>query len=64
MECSNQCFSFTKLRFALLILGDIRVCGVEEGEGGGFSVEVFKNATKTNIELSETYRRLCDQCGD
>ena len=63
-ESSNIYVSLTKLRFALSILGDIRVCGVDHKGDEDFSVEVFKNAAKTNIEHSETYRRLCEQCGD
>ena len=64
LECSNISFGFTKLRFAMSILGDMKVCGVDHSDFDGFSVEVFKNAAKTNIENSETYRRLCEQCGD
>ena len=39
------------------------VCGVDEEQDGCISVEVYRNATKTNIELSETYKRLRCQCG-
>lgn len=53
---------YAKLRFAINILDDIRVCGVDENVGG-ISVEVYRNAAKTNIELSETYKRLIGQCG-
>ena len=55
--------SYSKLRFAISILGDINVCGVREDSDDIVSVEVYKNAEKTNIELSETYKRLCSQCG-
>ena len=55
--------SYPKLRFAISILGDINVCGVSEESSEVVSVEVYKNAAKTNIETSETYKRLCNQCG-
>ena len=61
-EVSRKDMSFTKIRFALNILNDIRVCRVDEDRDDYFSVEVNRNAAKTNIELSETYRRLCAQC--
>jgi single-stranded-DNA-specific exonuclease len=61
-EYSNMAVNYAKLRFAISILGDIRVCGVAEESDKTVSVEVFKNATKTNIELSETYKKLCEQC--
>ena len=59
----NRSMSYIKLRFAISILDDIRVCGVENANDETFSVEVYHNAEKTNIERSETYRRLCGQCG-
>ena len=64
LETCNKSVGYAKLRFAISILGDIQVCGIDERGDDAFSVEVYKNATKTNIELSETYRRLCGQCGD
>ena len=53
--------SLSKIRFALKILNDINVCRIDDMEDF-FSVEINRNAAKTNIELSETYRRLCEQC--
>ncbi len=61
-EICRRDMSFAKIRFALNILNDIRVCRVDEDRDDYFSVEVNRNAAKTNIELSETYRRLCAQC--
>lgn len=63
-EACNRSVNYIKLRFALNILDDIRVCEVGEKGEDTFSVEVYQNAAKTNIESSETYRRLCGQCGD
>ncbi len=63
LESTNISVGYAKLRFAISILDEIRVCGISEESGDSFSVEVYKNAAKTNIELSETYRRLCGQCG-
>lgn len=61
-EYSKKNINYAKLRFAISILGDIKVCGIEEETGEAVSVEVYKNAVKTNIELSETYKRLSNQC--
>lgn len=61
-EYAHKHVNYAKLRFAISILDDINVCGVDE-EGGFVSFEVYKNAAKTNIELSETYKRLQNQCG-
>ena len=58
----HKSMSMAKIRFALHILNDIHVCRVDGEKSGFFSVEVNRNAAKTNIELSETYRRLCEQC--
>jgi hypothetical protein len=41
------------------ILNDIRVCTVEEHANDFVSVEICKNATKTNIEESDTYKKIC-----
>ena len=62
-EYSRRYINYAKLRFSISILKDIKVCGVKDTEGE-FSVEVYKNAAKTNIEVSETYKRLLSQCGD
>ena len=62
-ENSRINISYPKLRFAITILGDMNVCGVCDETEDTVSVEVYKNAAKTNIEASETYKRLCDQCG-
>ena len=61
-EICQRDMSFAKIRFAINILNDIRVCRVDEDGDDYFSVEINRNAAKTNIELSETYRRLCAQC--
>lgn len=61
-EYSNMAVGYAKLRFAISILGDIQVCGIAEESDKTVSVEVFKNAAKTNIELSETYKKLREQC--
>lgn len=57
-EIMQKPVSFTKLRFAISILDDINVCGIGKENDGVISVEVYQNAAKTNIELSETYKRL------
>ena len=61
-EYSHMAVNYAKLRFVISILGDIRVCGVAEESDKTVSIEVYKNAAKTNIELSETYKKLREQC--
>ena len=60
-DVTGRGMSLSKIRFALKILNDINVCRIDDMESF-FSVEINRNAAKTNIELSETYRRLCAQC--
>ena len=62
LEYSHMNVGYAKLRFAISILDDINVCGIAEESDKTVSVEVYKNAAKTNIELSETYKRLQRQC--
>ncbi len=49
----------TKLRFILRILVEINVCECEEQSESYFCLEVCRDAPKTNIESSATYRMLC-----
>ncbi len=63
-EFSQNTIGYAKLRFAITILNDIHVCAVDAANEDIIVVEVYKNAAKTNIELSETYKRLLTQCGD
>ena len=53
-----------KLRLILRILEDMNVCDVDEQNNDYFYLEVFKNAAKTNIESSDTYKRLVAQCAN
>ena len=53
--------SYSKLRFALRILDDMKVCAVEERGEGEVSVRICPRAEKTSIENSETYKRLAHQ---
>ena len=61
-EYNRNSINYMKLRFAISILNDINVCDVNEESDGVVSVEVYQNAAKTNIELSETYKKLSSQC--
>ncbi len=63
-EYSQRPIGYAKLRFAIAILNDINVCRVDRIDEDIISVEVCKNAAKTNIELSETYKHLLAQCGE
>ena len=60
-EQVSRDISSIKLRFIVKILNDIHVCDVEDCGDDAFLLEVKKNAPKTNIELSETYRNLCER---
>ena len=53
--------SYSKLRFALRILDDMKVCAIEERGEGEVSVRICPRAEKTSIENSETYKRLAHQ---
>lgn len=60
-EYNRGGINYLKLRFAISILDDIRVCAVNEEYAGYVSIEVYPNAAKTNIELSQTYKKLTEQ---
>ena len=62
-EYTKKPINYSKLRFAISILDDINVCEVRDETEGIVSVEVYNNAQKTNIEISETYKKLARQCG-
>jgi single-stranded-DNA-specific exonuclease len=61
-EQQRVSISCVKLRFIVRILTEIKVCDIEEFGDDIFSLDVCKNAAKTNIELSDTYKRLEAQC--
>lgn len=60
-EHSGKNVRYAKLRFAMSILDDIKVCHISHNGDGLVSVEICANAEKTNIEFSETYKRLTRQ---
>ncbi len=62
LEQMNVELNCLKLKFIIKILGDMNVCEIEESGEDIFFFEICQNAAKTNIESSETYRRLQDQC--
>ena len=53
--------NYSKIRFAISILRDMRVCYIDENAEEKVSVQVRPKAEKTSIENSSTYRRLTAQ---
>ncbi len=53
-----------KLRIMVKILADINVCNLDEQSNDDFYLEVCKNAAKTNIEESATYKRIVSMVAD
>jgi single-stranded-DNA-specific exonuclease len=60
-EHMGRAIDGAKLRFILKILVDINVCECEAQSENYFCLEVCKDAVKTNIESSQTYRMLCEK---
>ncbi len=54
--------SYLKFRFMIDILREMKVCEISDIEGGFFA-EICENAEKTNMEASQTYRRLLEERG-
>ena len=54
--------SCLKLRFIIKILGDMKVCEFEEYGEEIFEFEVLKNAQKSSIDQTETYKMLALRC--
>lgn len=61
IEQMNLDISTLKLRFIIKILSDMKVCEFDELGEDIFEFEVCKNAEKSNIELTETYKILLMQ---
>ena len=61
LKDSREYVNYSKIRFALSILRDMRVCDIDEKADGKVSVEVRPKAEKTSIENSITYKRLTEQ---
>ena len=62
LEQLNIDMSCLKLRFIVNILADMKVCEFEELGDDIFEFEVCKNAEKSNVELTSTYKWLQKQC--
>ncbi|MGM9644456.1 MAG: single-stranded-DNA-specific exonuclease RecJ [Eubacteriales bacterium] len=58
IEQMNLDISTLKLRFIIKILSDMKVCEFDELGEDIFEFEVCKNAEKSNIELTKTYKML------
>ena len=61
LEQSGIDFDTTKLRFIIKILGEMKVCEFENLSEDIFQFEVCKDAKKSNIELTPTYKMLENQ---
>ena len=54
--------STLKLRFIVRMLSDMNVCEIDFVTDDVFEFEVCKNAQKSNLELTRTYKMLESQC--
>lgn len=54
--------STLKLRFIVKMLADMAICDIEFYSDDLFGFEVCKNAQKSNLELTATYKMLVSQC--
>lgn len=54
--------NYIKLQYILLILHEMKVCGVERQGGGINRYSVYFNASKTNLEKSSILHKLRSQC--
>ncbi len=58
LEQQGVDISILKLRLILDILEDMRVCELDAVDSESFEFEICKNAAKSNIELTDTYKML------
>ena len=54
--------NYTKLKFIIKILNELKICGVEQTDEEHYKFDVYFSATKTNIEKSSILRMLRGQC--
>ncbi len=54
--------NYIKLQYIILILHEMKVCGVERMGGGINRYSVYFNASKTNLEKSSILHKLRSQC--
>jgi len=54
--------NYIKLQYIILILHEMKVCGVERQGGGINRYSVYFNASKTNLEKSSILHKLRSQC--
>ena len=62
IEQLNVEISCLKLKFIIKILADMKVCEFEEFGEEIFAFEVLKNAQKSSIDQTETYKMLSSLC--
>lgn len=61
---SEEPINYTKIKYILRILNELKICEVEELNNDIYSFSVAFNAAKTNIEKSSILRKLKSQCSD
>ncbi len=54
--------NYTKLKFIIKILNELKICGVEQTDEEHYKFDVYFSATKTNIEKSSILKMLRGQC--
>lgn len=60
---SARKINYVKLKFILSILAELSLCGIREPGDNLYIFDVYCNAAKTNIENSETLKKLRTQQG-
>lgn len=54
--------NYIKLQIILLVLHELKICGVERMPDGDLHFDVYFHATKTNLEKSSILHKLKSQC--
>jgi len=54
--------NYIKLQYIILILHELKVCGIEREANGNTRFDIYFNAGKTNLEKSSILHKLRSQC--
>lgn len=54
--------NYIKLQYIILILHELKVCGIERDANGKNHFDIYFNAAKTNLEKSSILHKLRSQC--
>jgi len=59
---SDSDINYIKLKFIILIMYELRICGVEQLYDDMYEFDMYFNTSKTNIDKSSILKRLRGQC--